>query len=483
MILAVVISLVWPWWVIAQEATPTPPAGVPTAQPVITATAQPTIPPTHIVQEGEFLVTIAEQYETTVEAILLLNGLTNPDALYIGQELLIPGATGSLVPLIYAVQIGDTLPDIAARFNSTPAEVAKLNYLVHPQALLAGEQLSLLSRTGSAAPQEVQGLPHVVQAGETMLTLAVRYNLPAGQIAQANSLPYPYRLYVGQRLRIPQEAIYSYLNDEWQKVEVKSLPLTPGGSLAVYVENSLPGTPTGRVLRPDGQTQEMTFIVYQTGFLAVVGLDSFAPAGVYTIELSGEGPARPWHPFSQKFVVQPGDYTQQNIVIDDPKLLPLLANEVRQEEDAYLAQIFTQFNPTKYWEGLFQYPVSTTIITARYGDARSYNGAPVTVFHTGVDFAGTIGTDIKAPANGVVAFVGTLNLRGQTLIIDHGLGVMTAYYHLSKINVAVGDAVTAGQIVAKGGNTGLSTGPHLHWDLRINNVAVNPLLWTQRTFP
>jgi murein DD-endopeptidase MepM/ murein hydrolase activator NlpD len=82
-----------------------------------------------------------------------------------------------------------------------------------------------------------------------------------------------------------------------------------------------------------------------------------------------------------------------------------------------------------------------------------------------------------------VAFSDLLELRGGVIIIDHGRGVMTGYYHLSERLVNVGDTVTAGQPIGRVGSTGLSSGAHLHWDLRIMDVPVDPLPWTQQVFP
>jgi murein DD-endopeptidase MepM/ murein hydrolase activator NlpD len=90
---------------------------------------------------------------------------------------------------------------------------------------------------------------------------------------------------------------------------------------------------------------------------------------------------------------------------------------------------------------------------------------------------------VLAPASGVVVFDDTLELRCGVLIIDHGLGVMTGYYHLSESLVEVGQVVTAGQPIGRVGSTGLSSGPHLHWDLRILNVPVDPSRWTLTAFP
>lgn len=453
------------------------------ATPVITATAEVEIPKVHIVQEGEVLVGIADQYETTAEAIQILNNLSNPDALYVGQELLIPGAEGASVPLFYTVEVGDTLENIAAVYNTTIQDVALLNHLVSPADLYAGALLSLVSRTGSAEPQLVTGWPHLVKSGDTLLSVAAAYNVSPADLAAANQLHYPVRLFAGQQLRIPvEESEYRFLPDGWLEVEMRPEILTQGNSAAVYVAHLLPGTPTGQLTDPEGEGHSLTFAPYENGYVAFVGLDSFAPAGRYSLTLSGEGLQRPWLPFTQDLIVTSVSYGLQQITLAD-ELAPLLAPEIRTAEDEYLDQIFTVYTPEKQWEGVFQAPVSNTIITAGYGDARSYNGGPVEVFHTGIDFGGSAGTPILAPAAGTVVFSGTLTLRGETVIIDHGLGIMTAYYHLSRINVKVGDVVAVGQKVAEGGSTGLSTGPHLHWDVRVMGTAVNPVQWLERPFP
>ena len=135
------------------------------------------------------------------------------------------------------------------------------------------------------------------------------------------------------------------------------------------------------------------------------------------------------------------------------------------------------------WEGPFQVPVTDTIVTAPYGGGRSYNEGPIDNYHTGTDFDGDIGTPILAAADGIVLFSDTLELRGQTVILDHGMGVMSGYYHLSEIFVDIGEDVAAGQPIGLGGSTGLSTGPHLHWDLRIMDVPVDGMPWTEESFP
>ena len=99
-----------------------------------------------------------------------------------------------------------------------------------------------------------------------------------------------------------------------------------------------------------------------------------------------------------------------------------------------------------------------------FGSLSSYNGGPYDSFHGGVDFAGGEDQTIKAPAPGVVVFTGTLTVRGNATIIDHGWGVYTGYWHQSQILVKPGDHVEPGQVLGFQGATGRVTGPHLHWE-------------------
>ena len=96
---------------------------------------------------------------------------------------------------------------------------------------------------------------------------------------------------------------------------------------------------------------------------------------------------------------------------------------------------------------------------------------------------GTTGMPAYAPADGVVALAEKLTVRGNAVIINHGWGIYSGVYHLSEINVTVGQRVKQGQVVAKIGSTGLSTGSHLHWDLRVRGLNVDPMQWTRRVFP
>ena len=437
----------------------------------------PPIPYIHNVQDGENLTFIATNFGLTIEELQAANNLGPDDLLFVGQELLIPGREGSEVAAFYTVQAGDTLAGIAAVFNTTATAVAQSNRLLTTNpALVVGDIIAVTSRTGSASPRPVTGTPHVVTFNEGPLAIAARYRLSPNQLATSNQLPTTSYLLPGQRLRIPSDQTYRDLPGEWVDVQIRPLPIIQGFTTSIYVENLLNGLPSGRLAG-----QPLRFTPYEDGYIALVGLDAFAETGLQSLELLGSG-SRPWTPFRQTVRVQSGGYGQQLITIPDD-LNYLLAPEIRASEDAILGTIYSQFSETQQWEGLFTLPVTSTIVTAPYGDARSYNGGPFEIFHTGVDLGGSIGTPILAPANGTVVFTDTMDLHGNIVVIDHGLGVMSAYFHLSEFFVNAGDVVTVGQPVGAGGNTGLSSGPHLHWELRVNNVAVDGRQWTQAPFP
>ncbi len=98
-------------------------------------------------------------------------------------------------------------------------------------------------------------------------------------------------------------------------------------------------------------------------------------------------------------------------------------------------------------------------------------------YHTGIDYRVPTGVPVVAPADGVVVMAETLALRGHAVLIDHGWGVVTGYWHLSKVDVHVGQVVRRGTIIGRVGNTGLSTGAHLHWELWVNGVSVDGRQW------
>jgi murein DD-endopeptidase MepM/ murein hydrolase activator NlpD len=100
-----------------------------------------------------------------------------------------------------------------------------------------------------------------------------------------------------------------------------------------------------------------------------------------------------------------------------------------------------------------------------------------------MDFGGGNGLPITAPAPGVVVFAGTLDIRGNATIIDHGWGVYSGFWHQSEFKVKVGDLVETGQVIGLVGGTGRVTGAHLHWEVWVNGIQVNPMGWLETVYP
>ncbi len=128
----------------------------------------------------------------------------------------------------------------------------------------------------------------------------------------------------------------------------------------------------------------------------------------------------------------------------------------------------------KLWEGTFIMPVEGEL-TTDFAEIRYVNNEKSSSRHSGLDLAAPLGTEVKAPNNGIVTFAmeGLLS-PGNTVVIDHGMGLFTSYYHLDTINVKKGDKITKGTVIGTVGTTGFSTGPHLHYAVSIYNTYVNP---------
>ena len=133
-------------------------------------------------------------------------------------------------------------------------------------------------------------------------------------------------------------------------------------------------------------------------------------------------------------------------------------------------------SPERLWDGYFREPTQG-VLTSTFGLLRSYNGADPTDYHSGLDFAAPRGTDVVAANAGIVAWTGETERRGRGVIIDHGHGVFSSYWHLAVVDATPGTPVAPGTIIGRVGNTGLSTGSHLHWEITVYGVPVDPLPW------
>ncbi len=143
------------------------------------------------------------------------------------------------------------------------------------------------------------------------------------------------------------------------------------------------------------------------------------------------------------------------------------------EEQELITKKLSNISCIQYWDKHFIRPVPG-IITSQFGGKRFFNGKQCS-YHTGVDLRAAIGTPIKAAASGKVILSQDLYYAGKTIFIDHGQGIFTIYCHMSQRNAKVGDLITAGQKIGLSGSTGRSTGPHLHFGLKILGYYLDPM--------
>jgi murein DD-endopeptidase MepM/ murein hydrolase activator NlpD len=156
------------------------------------------------------------------------------------------------------------------------------------------------------------------------------------------------------------------------------------------------------------------------------------------------------------------------IPLDKTTALEYKTSYLEQQLSAYETFIRTRAAMPSTW------PVEGRL-TDGFGDRRNPFGGYSVEFHTGQDIATNYGTPVTATANGVVTFTGYQNGYGQLVVIDHGGGLTTRYGHLSHIDATVGQSITRGDLVGHVGSSGRSTGPHLHYEIRINDEPVDPI--------
>lgn len=169
------------------------------------------------------------------------------------------------------------------------------------------------------------------------------------------------------------------------------------------------------------------------------------------------------------------DYPRERITVPPRMVEYDSATRARIESEGLRAREVSRrsHDTPRLWSLPLTLPRSSRI-TSPYGGAREYNGT-VTSRHTGTDFAGAVGAPVVAPTRGVVAMVADFYLAGKALYIDHGAGLVTGYFHLSRADVTVGDTVEAGQRIGAVGRSGRVTGPHLHWIMRYGTISLDPM--------
>lgn len=444
----------------------------------------------HVVQRGETLSSIAQRYQLSVDTVARANGIINPSNIQAGQRLLIPlaGSTSSTAPQTYTVQPADNLQAISAAFGVDVDTLVRLNSLENPNALYVGQVLILregapTSSTGvntSAQPTPVGiAVTHRIQSGETLFRIAQRYGVSMESIQAANGITDPSRILAGQELTIPNAQVSSpsALPANIASLDVTPLSWTEGKTGRLRLTTTNPASVSISVL---DQTFDLAALDNGQSHIGFVAIPLGITAGIYPLTITVSD-ASGVNTIVFNVQVNAGRYGAQYVTLPADKQ-NLLAPAVEQNETDMLRRITTPYTAERFFNGPMSLPAAAAMYSA-YGAKRAYNGGALDRYHTGADFAGAPGTPVLAAAGGRVVLADTLNIRGNTIVIDHGWGIYTLYAHLNERYASIGTFVQAGQTIGTIGATGRATGAHLHWEVWVRGTVVDPMQWVAQAFP
>lgn len=436
--------------------------------------------PIYIVQAGDTLTDIAQRFNVTVVALLGANNLTNPNLLSAGQKLVIPGLEGITGVLdTEIIGFGDSFQNLVRRTQIPVDILRRLNHVVSPTEFYVGASI-IVPKQQDATDLSERLSPG---SGESLLEAAAAAGTDPWTLAALNDLP-------GTWDGLPGDVLYaagagtsqqnaSGLPPAFLSAQIPSLPLKQGGTAEIVVKPAAGATITGTLV-----DYPLHFFPNADGtFVALQGVYVLQEPGVYPLQLDATLPDGTKQSFAQMVLVDRGDQPTAAVPVppEDPTLMT--------SEDQQLKSVVSTVTPTRYWQGQFSLPVGLPYcIKDWFGSPRSltFNGTPFSYFHAGVDF-GICSTDhpfdIYAAAAGKVVWTGMVNVRGNLTVIDDGWGVYTLYAHQKQFGVTPGQDVQAGQLIGQIGATGHVTGPHLHFEMWVNGIQVNPLNWLSQTYP
>ncbi len=363
----------------------------------------------------------------------------------------------------HTVNVGDTWRALAYRYGVSVADLQAVN----PQLNRQRQPVIGTAVTIPGSGGERMGV--LTRPYGNVLATAVSHNQSPWQLALQNGLESPYRPLLYAPLFAPGGQTPPR---EWPVgltgLELSQQVAQPGQALG------LRGAVAGDepVLAALGGAAMDSFTA-DGRWLALTGTGAFygRRQPELTIQV-GQGPlwSQPWQ------FEDPDLWEYQSITLTGTAA-EIDQESIRQERERLFA-IWEQNSPEPQWDASFQLPISDYLeISSPFGARRSYNGGPFSSYHEGVDFSAYGGTAVFAPAAGTVVVAEPLYVRGGTVIIDHGLGIYTGFYHMSEVLAAPGEQVQPGQVIGAVGTTGLSTGNHLHWDLLVNGVWVDAQAW------
>jgi len=435
--------------------------------------------PVYIIQPGDTLSYIASRFNVTLNDLLTANPTVDPNFLSQGQQIVIPGLEGVTGVLeTEVISFGDSLRSLSRRTQVPDDQLQKLNRLISPTELYVGIGLIIPMQEGRSSLSTRMS----ASTGESLLELAVKQNSDPWTLASINKIGGTWDTLPGDVLYSPTAGIggnAAGLPSAFLSASIQPLPMVQGGTEVIRVQTQNNVVASGSLV-----DMPLHFFPSNNEQIALQGVHVLLEPGVYPLKVEATLADGSKQSFEQMVLVTSGNYYSEELYVPSETIDPA----VTEPENRNIFAITIPASPTKIWNGVFTSPaVYPNEFTSRYGTRRTYygTGTDLTIkgFHTGLDFAGGEGLQIFAPAPGRVVFAAPLTVRGNAIIIDHGWGVYSGFWHQSQLMVNVGDVVEQGQVVGLVGGTGRVTGAHLHWEVWVNGVQVNPLDWLNQAYP
>lgn len=429
--------------------------------------------PTYLVQQGDTLGSIALQFGVDINELQSINQISDPNALDIGQRLTIPGLeeiAGLLT--LQTISFGDSLTTLARAYQLEQDALLTLNRLSSPSEVIAGAKFIIPINEGEDPLAPAVGMPKDL----TILETAIHLGTSPWTLQRENQLNGSWDTIPGEILFTQSESGSNTGNlAKIDQLNVYPLPLVQGETTEISVSTSVEKQITGHL----EQEQLQFFTEDGLNYFSYYGVHALAEVGLFPLQITTTDANGNTITYDQLVRITSGGYGNEVVTVGDE----YLDRDAIAAEDAYVADIFQNLSPVKHWDGLFQYPVDDPCINSFFGQRRNYNNGAYYFYHTGMDFGVCApNLNIYAPAAGEVVMAEPLTVKGNAILIDHGWGVFSGYWHLSEFNVEVGDFVEPGDIIGVMGNTGRSAGTHLHFEIDIHGTPVNPQTWLTQSF-
>ena len=257
------------------------------------------------------------------------------------------------------------------------------------------------------------------------------------------------------------------LHGQLQAAELPENSPVPGGIAVIKLHAQV------EPIKAYFRKQRVMLLKEAQGWYAIIGLPLSLKPGSYSMTIR----TRQGKQLAQKFSVHDKLYAAQHITLKNKRMVnPTAKDLIRINKEAKIIHhALATWRATSQVNLNFEMPVEGRL-SSPFGLRRFFNGEPRKP-HSGLDIAADVGTPIKAPSAGIVIATGNYFFNGNTILLDHGQGLVTMYCHMSRIEVKPGQHVERGQVIGAVGMTGRVTGPHLHWGVSLNNTMVEPHLF------